>query len=120
MRVDLPRGDWADLRDNPAQMPNKYREPVVRAVYEARAQATVDDQGNLVEYSMPYEAVNAMMRAAAVALVESWSYALPVPSEDASQLDEIPGDAYDVLVAKAWEAWPSDDAPLDGSSPTSS
>lgn len=119
-RVDLPDGQWAELRD-PAQAPERLRRPVASAYQKVRPEIlqgleAANDQYEAAKDSGDQEALKlaelARARAAAamspgeidalsdandhgiVALVAVWSYPQPVSIEAAL---DLPGRAYDAL-----------------------
>lgn len=82
MRVTLPDGEWADLREA-ATLSNRLRTQAQR-VYPG-------PEGD-------FDAWNAFGRALCAVFVTAWSVPRPIPGEDAGSLDEIPGRWYDALV----------------------
>lgn len=81
--VELLDGFTATLRDT-RTLTNRQRRPVLEIA--ARDEKDID--------------ADELARALIIALVESWSLALPVPSEDPESVDDMPALVYDKL---KWE-----------------
>lgn len=102
MRVDLTDGQWAELRD-PSRLTNKQRRPLQIAGLKI-AKFDKDGTPTEVDTSDPV-AVLDFGEALVLALVESWSFDKPVPSEDPASLDDMLGSDYDLIVMKSMDAW---------------
>lgn len=111
MRVELSRGQWADLRDVD-ELTNGQRRPFMLAVAELSAltEPNVDGTPSLTGAREPAKAAAALLAtgdALLGALVSAWSFELPIPSADPASLEAIPARDYDALQAAAQEAMPS-------------
>lgn len=94
MRLDLPDGAWAEVRD-PKQVPERLRRPVSRAA--AAAAATGFDAEHMATPEQ-IDAITSLNDHVIRALVASWSFEAEVSVE--SILD-LPAAAYDALAAHA-------------------
>jgi len=98
-RIELPDGAWAELR-SPRSVPERLRRPVTKIMFEISQQQTENINNDFVdpEMVMVYSELNDLL---IVARVAAWSYDLPISKD--SVLD-LPGDAYEILQAKAAES----------------
>lgn len=135
-KITLPDGGWALLRD-PRRVTEKQRRPVTRLqarVAGSEIGALLSKKGTLPDDEFERESLKALGSdaftllddlndALIVALVDSWSYDVPVSAEAALDLS---GEAYDALkaaCAKHVTALTPDftpDGALDPASPTGS
>ena len=90
-RVDLPGDQWADLAD-PLQVTHKKRKPVRRVMFEL-VQVRVSKTGPALD-AVELDLLEQLSDLMVVALVDAWSFPVPV---DMDGLGELPGDAYDAL-----------------------
>lgn len=102
MKIDLPEGGWASLRD-PKKVPERLRRPIMSKV-SAMGRGT--EMKRLVEAKTPEEIVGELDLSfietsselndlLVVALVDEWSYdGLPITVESVM---DLPGDVYDAL-----------------------
>ena len=88
MRIDLPQGQWAELRD-PRVVTERRRRPAKTALYAvaklAEAEATVE----------AIEAWDDLRVQVAVALIDQWSVNVDVTVD---AILDLPGDVYDALL----------------------
>jgi len=98
-RIELPDNAWAELR-SPRSVPERLRRPVTKIMFKISQEQTENIGNNFVdpEMVMVYSELNDLL---IVARVVAWSYDLPISVE--SVLD-LPGDAYEMLQAKASES----------------
>ena len=98
-RIELPDGAWAELR-NPRSVPERLRRPVTKMMFQISQQQTETINNDFVDPEMVlvYSELNDLL---IVARVAAWSYDLPISVD--SVLD-LPGDAYEILQAKAAES----------------
>jgi hypothetical protein len=91
MRIDVYNG-WIELRD-PAQVPERLRRPVVACSSAAAALEDIDENNISTEtITKTLEFYSEFNDLLAVAMVESWSWSMPVSTES---LLELPSRAYD-------------------------
>lgn len=96
-QVDLPGGGWVRFR-HPDEVTERQRRPFVRLMMangKDLADAESDEQGNPRLDMSALPNLQDMCEAAAVALVEAWSYDVPVTLDG---VQDLPGPAYDRLV----------------------
>jgi hypothetical protein len=100
MKIALPDDGWAMLRA-PEKVPDRLRKPIsllFAKLSQTRAAAQIAAAGVKMEESGldpdALEIVYELDDAVILAMVSEWSFDLPITAES---LDEIPGDAKDVL-----------------------
>jgi hypothetical protein len=98
-RIELPESAWAELR-SPRSVPERLRRPVTKIMFQISQQQAQSLSVDVVdpEMVMVYSELNDLL---IVARVVAWSYDLPITVD--SVLD-LPGDAYEILQAKAAES----------------
>jgi hypothetical protein len=98
-RIELPESAWAELR-SPRSVPERLRRPVTKLMFQISQQQAENMTNEVVdpEMVMIYSELNDLL---IVARVIAWSYDSPINVE--SVLD-LPGDAYEILQAKAAES----------------
>src|SRR5437773_513402 len=87
MRVDLPDGQWVELRDRATHRETKA---FVRGLMEASENA-----------ASPFDKGLAIKDATAAWMVVGWSFEAPLPSENAEALDDLDSVMADVLIEAA-------------------
>lgn len=119
-RINLPDGQWADVRDDFGKAPRRLTKaigaaqvklaalPSFAAIREAAKQAAaagVEQAASDLSKEISSDDIPAVMplmddmrEAQVLALVVAWSFDLPLTRES---LDELPADAFDVLAAEA-------------------
>lgn len=116
-RIDLPDDAWADVREDLGKAPRKLVKritavqvkmaslPSFAAIREAArnsanpvaAAAQLQDQVSADDLPVMMPLMDEMREAQVLALVKAWSYG----DVTAEMLDNIPGDAFDVLATEA-------------------
>lgn len=119
-RIDLPDSQWADVREDLGKAPRRLAKEIgaaqaalaslpsfaaVRNAARAAGEDGVESAAADLSTQIAPDDIPAMMplmdrmrEAQVLALVTAWSYG---PDVTASALDEIPEDAFDILVAEA-------------------
>lgn len=108
MRVDLPDGQWAELRDRASHRDAKEFMRLVMAASEANPS--------------PFEAGMAIKDVTVGWFVTGWSYEMPLPGGNPEGLDDLDSAAADILtevaVAQQEKLIPSFGVKKDKASPT--
>lgn len=93
-RVELPGGEWAELRD-PRKVSERLRRPILAAQADLRRFGVPGDMESTgAGFGAAMTAYGELNDLMVVALVSAWSLESPVSLE--SVLD-LPGDVYDAL-----------------------
>lgn len=107
MRVPLGKDRWAEIVD-----PDDLTHGV-----KMKVQALLPDQGSTEHWYIS----ELKMRELLVAyVITGWSLDLPLPKGDTTALDDVPGTAYDKLIAATDAHWDSLDFRRVGSNSSSS
>lgn len=103
MRIDLPDGHHAELRD-PTKVSERLRRPCLAAATDMASEKGAMEALQVADDNEALKLVSAdtitklgrLNDLVIVALVESWSYDVPI---DVDTLLDLPGDAYTQLLA---------------------
>lgn len=90
MRAELTNGQWAELND-PKTITNGERRPLMEAF--DRNRDVFDELGRVVREKSNIPITEASIRV----LVTEWSFPGPIPSQDATALDNMLNEDYDRL-----------------------
>ena len=84
-RIDLPSGGWCELRD-PHTVTNRERRPLLEKAEKEEAVLAASGMARL-----------AFADKLVCLMVSAWSFDLPLPSEQPSALEDVPGIDLDTM-----------------------